>query len=354
MRKYYTYTRFFLLVLLVQVGVSCRKKIDFSEGERLEEGALSPNETSYEPWITVPTEGITDIQLIEQDYNGIYFTGVKNNLRTVFYFEGENAPTVVWYGNSASTPNGEFTLLEFSAPNMYIANNILPYAKLRIYPNPSSGTQYTFNLAGKKITGVKSIGNDMYLSGDFEQGSPFPASSYFDKVDKTSGYFLGMSGLEAPAEAQCYGLYNFFACGKNVHSGRSIANWDGTQWVPHSTLTVRVTDVEMLQDTLFVAGNLPNGKAILKERNGYESTFNELINTAQTEAETNIRIVRYGQKIFAYGTVNFENYSFFSVLKYENGRWSYVGRLNEIPTDIAFLDGYLYAATASGIKKIAA
>lgn len=353
MQKLYSSSKFLTIVLLLFVASGCRKKIDFTEGDRIEEGWLSQNGTYYEPWLTVPTPGIIDIILIEQDYNGIYFTGVKSGIRRVFYLEGENLPSTIWTGNSAAIAAGEYTALVFSAPNMYIANNVLPYAKLRIYSNPSNGVEFTFNLGGNKITDIKSIGNDMYVSGDFTvQSGPFPASSYFDKVDKTTGYFLGMTGLEAPAEAQCNGILGFFACGKNMHSGRSIANWDGSQWIPYTSLTQRVTDVEMLGDTLMVAGDLPNGKAIMKEINGFENPFDDLINTAPSEAETNIKFLRSGQVIYAYGTVNFQDYTFFSVLKYEEGKWSYVGRLNEIPIDLAILDGYLYATTASGIKKI--
>lgn len=353
MLKFYSLSKFSVLLLLAASVSSCRKKIDFSEGDRTEVGSLTTNGHYDKPWITIPTDGITEITLIEQDYNGIYFTGVKSGIRRVFYFEGDDAPATIWIGNSASTTLGEFTLLEFSAPNMYIAHNGSSQANFRIFSAPFNMASYNLNLAGNKVTGAKSIGNEVYLSGDFTfQPGPFPTTDYFEKINKLTGAVYGMGGIEAPVEAQCYGWLNFFACGKNVHSGRSIANWDGSQWIPYSSITERVTDVEMLQDTLLVAGNLSNGKAILKEHNGFEIPFDELINTAASEAETNIRISRYDQKIYAYGTVNFQDYQFFSVLKYENGSWSYVGKLNEIPTDLAFLDGYLYAATASGIKKI--
>lgn len=332
---------------------SCRKEIDFSEGHKQVQGSINPGGVFYQPWTNVPTPGITDITLIEQDYYGIYFVGVQQGIRRVYYFEGDAAPSIVWMGNSASSATGEFTALVFSAPKIYACHNGNPVANFRIFSSPSSVISYNLNLNGKKITDVKSIGNEMYLSGDFlALPGPFPTTDYFEKVNKVTGVVFGMGGLESPAEAQCYGLPGFFACGKNMHSGRSIANWDGSEWIPYSTLTERVTDVELLGDTLMIAGNLPNGRAIMKEQNGFEIPFDELINTAQSEAETRIKFLRSGNVIFAYGTVNFENASFNSVLKYEDGNWSYLGKLNEIPTDLAILNGYVYAATASGIKKI--
>lgn len=353
MQKFYSLSKFLGLVLLVLSVSACRKKIDFTEVDRTKEGALSPNVSFNKPWITVPTPGITDITLIEQDYNGIYFTGVQSGFRRLYYFEGENTPSTVWVGNSVLSSYGEFTTLVFNAPKMYVGHDGGSLANFRIFSSPTSVAYYNLNLNGKKVTDVKSIGNEMYLSGDFTTlGVGFPSTDYFDKINIVTGYVLGMGGLESPAEAQCYGWFGFFACGKNMHSGRSIANWDGSGWIPYSTLTERVTDVEMLGDTLMIAGNLPNGKAIMKEKNGFETPFNELINTAPNEAETNIKFLRSGQVIYAYGTVNFENYTFFSVLQYKEGSWSYVGKLNETPTDLAILDGYLYAATASGIKKI--
>lgn len=352
MSSYSSLNKLVFAVLLLSMVTSCRKEIDFTEGDKVLEGAINSNEPFYQPWIDVSTPGISDITLIEQDFNGIYFTGVQFGLRKLFYFEGENSPTTIWTGNAATSANGEFTAMVFSASSLYVANNALPYAKCRIYSNYTTGVEFSFNLGGNKITDIMSIGNEMFLSGDFMSQTPFPASNYFDRVNKSTGYFLGMTGLESPAEGFCYGWSGFFACGKDMHSGRSIANWDGSEWIPYSSITERVTDVELWGDTLMIAGNLSNGRAILKERNGFEIPFDELINTAQSEADTRIKFLRSGDVIYAYGTVNFQNATFDSVLKYEAGSWSYLGKLNEIPTDLAILDGYLYAATASGIKKI--
>lgn len=349
MLKYIFSSRYVLLLIafsFIQSG--CRKKIDFTVEETSESGTLHPLQQYYAPWETVSISTNGNTYMIESDNNYLYTVSNNGTRRWVEYMGTNHIVQSIFYSEVY-----QFTALEKGVNRMIVGASGGTIG-LATFNQSGIISTYSFYIpTGKRINAIYDDAISFYSGGNFNSFGLNPASDYVDRVISSTGSVQGCPGIVSEVYDVDRIAFSPYACGNAIiPSGHSIAMWNGISWDPHtSIMNEKVTDMQMIGDTLFVAGFSPGDFAIKKYSNGTLITDSTMINTATSTDDTDIKLLTYNGKLYAYGTINFTQRLYLGVVSYTNGEWSYVGKLATIPEDVAIYNGHLYALTNGVLKR---
>jgi hypothetical protein len=348
---YYFRKLFFLLGLVLISNSSCRKEIDFDQGDNsFTSGAIDPNNPILYEWEAIGF-GLLGIQNIESDGQRVYFNNFNNGNNRMYSIDG-NGTISPLFDISNSTSWNDVLLIEYEelTQSLYFCRSRSSTLQT-IYEFNENGIVQSFDLnsialAGNRINSLIDLGNEIFVAGRFRLQSVSPSSFSVCFIDKATGDSIPIQGLSSAAEDALYFNNEIYVVGMNV-LGASIGmvKWDGSQWQNFAVISgiSKISSVGESNGELIVAGDLyPEYTGIYTyDPNTGGFNANNLFRLGSEPTITEIK--SYDGKLYAAGTFRFANTSFRSLYELDNGTWRSIGALNKTATDFAICQGYAYA-----------
>ena len=338
---------FLLIVILPTIFLGCRKEIDFDVTDTIESENLHPLQQYYEPWETVPVSTNGTPFMIEADNNYLYIVSDDGSKHWVEYMSGNHFVSTIFFSQDY-----KFTALTKGVNRMIIGGRGGTNCVSSFNYNGIINTYAFYVPSSRRINAFYDDAISFYVGGSFLSFGSAPASSYADRIYSNNGNVPGTDGIISYVYEMKRVDFSPYACGKSIlPTGHSIAEWTGSIWEPRTPIIDdKITDIEQIGDTLFIATFDSNGSAIKKFSNGNLITDSTIVSTVPAYS-SRVKLLSHNNSLYAYGTINVPEGPYQGVLKYTNGEWSYVGKLGGIPKDLTIFNGYLYAIINGQIKR---
>lgn len=347
---YFTRAQLVMTLVMPVVLFGCRKKIDFDQESSSESGNLHPLQQYYEPWETISVSTKGTPYMIESDGTFLYIVSDAGDRRWVEFTNATHIVNTLFY-----SADYQFTALDKGVNRMILGAS---GGQQGVATFDYGGIINTYGFHIQPNWRINSFYDDaisFYIGGFFGDIPlpSYPNSTYADRLYANNGLIAGCDGVYREVYEMDRVYFSPYACGNGIlSSDHSIGEWNGTTWEPRTPIIgEKVTAIEELNDTLFIAGFDANEFAIRKFANGNLITDSTIINTAPSLSESDVKMISHNGALYVYGTANFPERIYTGVLKYFNGQWSYVGKLGSVPDDVAIFNGYLYALTNGQLKR---
>ncbi|MFK7785122.1 MAG: hypothetical protein AB8B56_08400, partial [Crocinitomicaceae bacterium] len=198
------------------------------------------------------------------------------------------------------------------------------------------------------------LGTELFVGGQFTFQNGATPNGFACKLDKVTGDSVPMPGIFREIKDALLFDNEIYAVGSRFSTtagvGWSLAKWSGNQWdflAQNSGMSqASITSIGSYNNEILLGGyfhTIPSGLCEFDQSNGYFVYNQTFVPDHEGILDAFVKIKECNGKLYAGGTITYDNISIKSIYELDNGNWRSIGDLGLTATNFVICQGYIYA-----------